>query len=221
MDCGTEGFNMKKNFKVCITGYVEQSTNPQTEIHDWIGSSPFIWKKADVEVKHIQKSPSLKGGNFERDYCRNLSNWVSGGLDKDIYWRTSGSGGWATRKGSQMQVGDITCYPEKVHIGGWLTDLVVVELRNRQLEIGDLFSVIFEWYQDTLQKCVAVGLKKVPILIEKSKGVLFTMTPAPMIDSLGIDHFDYKGFAFYDFRHVFNLPPASVAEVWRRYVHGF
>ena len=53
-----------------------------------------------------------KGGQFERDMCRRLSLWVTGGESADIFWRTPSSGGRATiqlRAGTVnvMQSGDI------------------------------------------------------------------------------------------------------------------
>jgi hypothetical protein len=39
---------------------------------------------------------SPKGGAFERDVCRRLSLWVSGGTSTDIFWRSAMSGGRAT-----------------------------------------------------------------------------------------------------------------------------
>ena len=53
-----------------------------------------------------------KGSKFERDVCRQLSNWWSKGERDDIYWRTSGSGARATqrskaKKQTYGQYGDI------------------------------------------------------------------------------------------------------------------
>lgn len=42
-----------------------------------------------------------KGGQFERDICRTLSVWWSGGRHDDLLWRTSNSGGRATVRGRQ------------------------------------------------------------------------------------------------------------------------
>jgi hypothetical protein len=53
-----------------------------------------------------------KGQQFERDICRDLSLWVSRGKSKNLFWRSSQSGGRATtlrRKGENLSVhaGDI------------------------------------------------------------------------------------------------------------------
>lgn len=56
-----------------------------------------------------------KGAVFEREVCVLLSNWLSGGTQDDIFWRSAMSGGRATvafKKGGKRlanQAGDITC----------------------------------------------------------------------------------------------------------------
>ncbi len=76
-------------------------------------------------------SKSQKGSRFERDICRLLSEWVSGGKRDDLFWRTSMSGGRATirsRGGKEThgQYGDITATHPK---GRKLTKLVTIELK--------------------------------------------------------------------------------------------
>lgn len=41
---------------------------------------------------------SSKGSAFERDLCRRLSLWWTGGERDDVFWRTAGSGGRATNR---------------------------------------------------------------------------------------------------------------------------
>lgn len=52
-----------------------------------------------------------KGAGFEREVCKALSRWVSGGKAEDLFWRSSMSGGRATvarqRGGVVRQAGDI------------------------------------------------------------------------------------------------------------------
>lgn len=57
-------------------------------------------------------SKSQKGSKFERDMCRLLSKWWSGGKRDDLFWRSAGSGAMAkTRskvgKKTYGQYGDI------------------------------------------------------------------------------------------------------------------
>lgn len=42
---------------------------------------------------------SKKGSPYERAICTQLSLWWTGGERDDVFWRTSGSGGRATRRG--------------------------------------------------------------------------------------------------------------------------
>lgn len=52
-----------------------------------------------------------KGSGWERDVCRFLSKWISGGKESDLFTRTASSGGRATiaMRGGQKdrQVGDV------------------------------------------------------------------------------------------------------------------
>lgn len=43
-----------------------------------------------------QGASKAKGANFEREVCRELSEWVSTGKADDLFWRSSMSGGRAT-----------------------------------------------------------------------------------------------------------------------------
>lgn len=60
-----------------------------------------------------------KGSAFERQICKELSLWVSGGKQKDIFWRSAMSGGRSTvamKKGDKLavQAGDVS----SIHILG-------------------------------------------------------------------------------------------------------
>lgn len=73
-----------------------------------------------------------KGGQFERDICRELSLWWTGGRRDDIYWRTSTSGGRATsraKKGKKThgQYGDIQATDPR---GAPFLRLFTVELKR-------------------------------------------------------------------------------------------
>lgn len=73
-----------------------------------------------------------KGGAYEREICRVLSLWLSGGVDDDLFWRSAGSGSRATNrrkknKSTKGHGGDIapTCAEGQV-----LTDLVAIEVKR-------------------------------------------------------------------------------------------
>ncbi len=72
-----------------------------------------------------------KGASFERDVCKQLSNFILPGSKDTLFWRSSLSGGRATvqnRKGgaNQTQLGDLTCVHEA---GQWLTAHFVIECK--------------------------------------------------------------------------------------------
>ena len=56
-----------------------------------------------------------KGAAFEREICVMLSQWISNGLNSDVFWRSAMSGGRATvafKKSGALhssQAGDISC----------------------------------------------------------------------------------------------------------------
>jgi len=57
---------------------------------------------------------SSKGGEFEREFSKIFSKYVSNGKRTDIFWRTAQSGGRATQRAKQNlktegAYGDITC----------------------------------------------------------------------------------------------------------------
>jgi hypothetical protein len=73
-----------------------------------------------------------KGGQFEREICRTLSNWWTGDKEDDLFWRTSQSGGRATvrgrkGKGTRGHCGDITATDDA---GLPLVKLITFELKR-------------------------------------------------------------------------------------------
>jgi hypothetical protein len=73
-----------------------------------------------------------KGGSFEREICKKLSEWVSNGKSDDLFWRSAMSGGRATvRKKKNQETasgqGDITAVTPA---GNKLTDRYVVECKH-------------------------------------------------------------------------------------------
>jgi hypothetical protein len=79
-----------------------------------------------------------KGSNYERLICNRLSQWVSGGVSSDLFWRSAMSGGRATvsaKRGELLrrQAGDITATAPEGHS---LTDRFFIECKNyRELEV--------------------------------------------------------------------------------------
>ena len=77
-------------------------------------------------------SAKAKGNAFEREMCRILSLWWTGGKADDCFWRTSNSGGRATvrdRKGKATSGhhGDVSATDGR---GKPLLDLLTIELKR-------------------------------------------------------------------------------------------
>lgn len=90
------------------------------------------WSPSEV-VQLLQKSGSRgKGSGYERDVCKQLSLWWTGGERDDVFWRSSGSGARATvrgRKGTATagQYGDVAATDP---IGKPFTDMFTVEVKR-------------------------------------------------------------------------------------------
>lgn len=105
-------------------------------------------------------SKSNKGGKFERDTCRQLSTWFSDGERDDMFWRSAGSGGMATRRRSKgLQTtghcGDVAATDE---IGRVLLDVVTIELKRgySKFTFQDSFdkiagAAVQEWEKHVVQ----------------------------------------------------------------------
>lgn len=93
--------------------------------------------RAGAEDEKNQKEKEMsrghsKGASYEREVCKLLSKWWTGGERSDIFWRTSISGGRATtrmKKGKSTfgQVGDMQATDP---IGQPLIDLCVIEMKR-------------------------------------------------------------------------------------------
>jgi hypothetical protein len=74
-----------------------------------------------------------KGSIYEREICKLLSLWWSGGESDNIFWRTSQSGGRATQRAKkndgkkQAHAGDITAIDSS---GNSFVQLVTVEIKR-------------------------------------------------------------------------------------------
>lgn len=110
-----------------------------------------------------------KGGAFERDTCKKLSRWVSGGAHEDLFWRSAMSGGRATvggRKGLMLrrQAGDITAVSPEGHK---LTDRFYVECKHlREIDFKGLITgkgALLKIWRKTLTEARTYG--KEPLLV--------------------------------------------------------
>lgn len=112
-----------------------------------------------------------KGSSYERDVCRKLSLWVSGGVAIDLFWRSAMSGGRATvahRKGQVVrQAGDITAVRPEGH---GLTDRFFIECKHyRKLDIEAFFLTgkgrLAKFWRATVRE--AKKHKRHPVLIAR------------------------------------------------------
>lgn len=135
-----------------------------------------------------RKRPSAigakKGPAFEREICKSLSLWISGGERDDIFWRTAMSGGRATiglRAGKKRdaQAGDISA----IHsLGERLLNHVVVDTKwygDIQF-LGAVFNDrgrVYSWWHELLVHADSFGKK--PMLIVRQNGypVFVMLTP--------------------------------------------
>ncbi len=113
----------------------------------------------------------LKGAQFERETCVKLSEWVTDGKKKDVFWRTAMSGGRATvfkKKGALFrQSGDICAVSPEGHD---LTDKYFFELKfYADLNFPGFFvkgtGPLGEFWSKAQDEAHDYGLK--PILIVK------------------------------------------------------
>lgn len=116
-----------------------------------------------------------KGQQFERDVCRKLSLWISHGRSKNLFWRSSQSGGRATtlrKKGENLSVhaGDIAA----IDPGGerFIKTFFVECKRYRSLHMDQLFYPVRGMLKPMWDKCQeqASAYGKVPLLIVKENG---------------------------------------------------
>ena len=206
-------------YKVSIDGVIEAPQNPIKEVNAWLSSSPFEWAKRNYLVQPTSAQPHKKGPKFERDFCKRLSLWSSSGMDEDVFWRTPGSGARATTKGSDIEIGDIRLIPGKEHFGKWVLDIVVFELRDRDVSIGDIFTTPMKWFDETGRKCVKVGLQRMPVLIIKSGGCLLTFTHLALIQGVVSNYLQWgEHLGFFDFRDLFQVNPTIVRDYWSKLI---
>lgn len=119
-----------------------------------------------------------KGGKFEREICKFLSLWVSGGDREDLFWRSAMSGGRATvaaKNGKQLraQCGDICAVDP---LGNILTDHCYFECKHlKKISFDDLIKdvrgpgrLLSIWLK-TVQEAERYSSKH-PVLISRQNG---------------------------------------------------
>ena len=152
-----------------------------------------------------------KGGRFERKICVSLSLWLSKGERKDLFWRTSMSGGRATlalRADDKLeaQSGDISAISQ---LGHSLVDRYIIECKHRKdLQLGHALAgrkgnLIMFWEN---HKRLCAQYSKWPMLIARQNHM-------PVL--LGVD---LRGAAMFRTR---SLRPTAVIAAHDLYVFDF
>jgi hypothetical protein len=126
-----------------------------------------------------------KGSQYERDLCRKLSLWISGGKNPNLLWRSAMSGGRSTlarKKGgiNKEQAGDISAIDP---MGNRLTDSIYIEAKNyKDIGLAKFFmglpGTLTGFWKETVD--AAKYNEKTPMLLVKQNFYpeLIIFTPA-------------------------------------------
>lgn len=134
-----------------------------------------------------------KGSAFERRVCVDLSLWVTRGKNKDVFWRSSMSGGRATihvAKGQlNRQAGDICAVAPEGHS---LTNNWFIECKHvKNLSIDGFFisnvGPLAKFWKQCMKQ--AGQHKKEAMLIAKQNN-----QPTLLIVNADIDNFGFRGW---------------------------
>jgi len=112
-----------------------------------------------------------KGGRYENEICRVLSEWVTGSRKPAVFRRTSGSGSRHTRSaGVELEAGDIVGITADAQV---VSDRYYFECKNygkvsfkHLLQPGLKTALLPEWAADAAEKASSIGKK--PLIIFKA-----------------------------------------------------
>lgn len=138
-----------------------------------------------------------KGIQFERQICKDLSLWISGGKREDVFWRSAMSGGRATVREKygiqlQSQVGDISPISA---LGETLLDSIVIECKfYKDLELFKGITtdngVLYGFWKS--HQSLAYSYRKYPMLIAKQNNMpTCVLLPRFALGMFSIDGDDY------------------------------
>lgn len=118
----------------------------------------------------------VKGAEFERQTCKQLSLWISKGAREDIFWRSAMSGGRATiglaeGKSHTSQSGDISAVDV---LGFKFTERFYIECKHyKDLQLKNILydgpSKLLTFWKDSVT--TASAFRKSPILIAKENRI--------------------------------------------------
>jgi hypothetical protein len=144
--------------------------------------------KAPTSIVTKRFNSKGKGGNWERQICHLLSQWISNGKRSDVFWRSAMSGGRATitlankEQKLKAQAGDISSIAS---LGERLLDHFIIEAKFYQnLHLMSAIikesGLLFDFWVELKNKSIIYG--KQPLLIAKQNNVpaFCIMTPEAM-----------------------------------------
>ncbi len=129
-----------------------------------------------------------KGGEFERNICKQLSLWWTENERDDIFWRTAGSGARHTTRqkkniSTENSAGDV-CYIDQ--LGKPFIDYFLMELKRGYTSKGRLTQKLMEEIRFILVELVAPVEKKLQAIkkvFAKTKKSGKMIDPLDLIDS--------------------------------------
>lgn len=136
-----------------------------------------------MKIKKTKVSGKKKGTQFERTVCVKLSQWVSDGDKKDVFWRTAMSGGRATvhrKKGDlHRQAGDICAVAPEGHV---LTERYYFELKSyKSLQVAKFLmegkGILAKFWVKTCEEAESYG--RIPVLIAKQNRLPIMLITTP------------------------------------------
>lgn len=130
---------------------------------------------------------SHKGSKFEREVCRDLSLWFSGGEDPDIFWRSQASGARATKRGDKTlshAAGDISASKP---IGNYLTRAFFIECKHyKDLQLANFLcgrgSKLNSFWQVACDQASCYNLRPLLIARQNRFPTLIVMHPGTWSD---------------------------------------
>ena len=177
-----------------------------------------------------------KGSAFEREICKDLSLWISGGERDDLFWRSAMSGGRQTVGYKKVinrknQGGDITSIDP---IGNKLTDKYVIECKSyKNIHLQSMLygipknASIYEFWIELYNKSKQLN-KDMMLVIKyntsvKLLGLTKTSRTIGNLQKTLHEDYDIKPLAIfsnilpecylYEFKYILNIVDTAVLEI--------
>ena len=154
------------------------------------------WTPSDIISLLRGGGSSSKGSSYERELCKRLSLWWTGGKRDDVFWRSSGSGARAKVRGragrdTAGQHGDMAATDP---IGKPLIDLFTVEMKRGYSEhtIQDLIDkpkaggvqVFEDFLAQTIESYEQAGSRSWMLITRRDRREALVWMPWPTFQSL-------------------------------------